>query len=133
MKINTFLIVALLFIAACNNTASYTKAENATDAGREFVRAVLDGDYAKASYYLLRDSTNELLFEQQQTNYQLLSKEEKAAYKESSIRPVELKPENDSTTIFRYYHSANPRDTTPLRIVRRNGEWLVDLKSVIKM
>ncbi len=134
MKINnlsaTFLV---LLIIACNNSANNKKAENATDAAREFVRAVLDGDFSKASFYLLRDSTNQLLIERQKTNYEQLNSLEKNNYKESSIRPVGIINENDSTTIFRYYHSANPTDTTPLRIIKQNGEWLVDLKSVIKM
>lgn len=119
--------------ASCSNGGSYKKPENAIDAGREFVRAALDGDHDKAFRYLLKDSTNELLFAQQETNYQRLTAQEKSNYKESSIRPVEIKPENDSVTIFRYYHSANNKDTFPLRIVKHNGEWLVDLKSIIKM
>ena len=128
-------IAALLFaLHSCsNNTAVYTKAENATDAGREFVRAVLDGDFAKASFYLYKDSTNQLLFKQQQNNYNAMEKEAKASYKESSIRPIGPREETDSTSIFRYYHSANPKDTTALRIVKHNSEWLVDLKSVIKL
>jgi len=126
--------LTLLALYSCsNNTAEYTKAENATDAGREFVRAALDGDYAKASFYLYKDSTNQLLFKQQQNDYNGFSKETKANYKESSIRPVGPREETDSTSIFRYYHSANPKDTTALRIVKHNGEWLVDLKSVIKL
>ena len=134
MKINSLSIAFLVLLTlSCNNTAEYVKAENATDAGREFVRAVLDGDYAKASYYLLKDSTNQLLFERQKLNYLQLNSREKNNYKESSIRPVGITKENDSITIFRYYHSANPTDTTPLRIVKQNGQWLVDLKSVIKM
>ena len=124
----------LSVLTSCsNNTAEYVKAENATDAGREFVRAALDGDYAKASFYLYKDSTNQLLFKQQQNDYNGFSKETKASYKESSIRPVGPREETDSTSIFRYYHSANPKDTTALRIVKHNGEWVVDLKSVIKM
>ena len=125
--------IITLFVLACNTTPEYERAENATDAGREFVRGILDGDYAKASFYLLKDSTNQLLFERQKKNFEQLSGPEKKNYKESSIRPVNIIHENDTTTIFRYYHSANPTDTTPLRIVKYQGEWLVDLKSVIKM
>lgn len=125
--------ISLVVLFACNNSAENNKAENAIDAGREFVRAALDGDYKKASYYLLKDSTNLLLFERQKKNYFQLTSAEKNNYKQSSIRPVNIVNENDSTTIFRYYHSANPGDTTPLRIIKQNGTWLVDLKSVIKM
>ncbi|MFM9909540.1 MAG: hypothetical protein ACKVOW_09335, partial [Chitinophagaceae bacterium] len=128
MKIKTISAAALLILSiACTSTEEYTKAENATDAGREFVRAALDGDYLRASFYLLKDSTNQLLFERQKKNYDQLSPKEKKAYQESSIRPVGIIVENDSTTIFRYYHSANPTDTTPLRIIKFQGDWMVDL------
>ncbi len=134
MKIKTISAASLLILSiACTSTEKYAKAENATDAGREFVRAALDGDYLRASFYLLKDSTNQLLFERQKNNYDQLSPKEKKAYQESSIRPVGIIVENDSTTIFRYYHSANPTDTTPLRIIKFQGDWMVDLKSVIKM
>ena len=134
MKIKYLSAAFLLFLSiACNDSADNKKAENDTDAAREFVRAVLDGDFSKASFYLLKDSTNQLLIERQKKNYEQLNSLERNNYKESSIRPVGIIKENDSTTIFRYYHSANPTDTTPLRIVKQNGEWLVDLKSVIKM
>lgn len=117
----------------CSNPAPTGNAESALDAGREFVRAALDGDYKKAGAYLLKDSMNLMLFAQQQTNYASMSPEQKRDYKESSIRPVAILSENDTVTQFRYYHSANPTDTTNLRIVKSNGKWLVDLKSVIKM
>jgi hypothetical protein len=35
---------------------NYSKAEDAQDAGREFIRASLDGNYDKAKFYLLKDS-----------------------------------------------------------------------------
>jgi hypothetical protein len=126
--------IAFIFILSCSPADAPVKGESDIDAAREFVRSALDGDYRKASYYLLKDSTNDLLFEQQQTNYKTLSPDDRRNYRESTIRPVDgIQRPNDSTTIFRYYHTANPTDTTSLRIVKREGRWLVDLKSVIKM
>lgn len=133
MKYLSLLFVSILSAVACSSPNQPVKAENATDAGREFVRAVLDGNFERADFYLLKDSTNELLFNQQKENYKKMGDNERRDYKESSIRPVGIIPENDSITIFRYYHSANAKDTTPLRIVKKEGQWLVDLKSVIKM
>jgi len=126
-------LAILLLLAACSNSDSYSKAENASDAGREFVRGFLDGNHKKAFFYLLKDTTNELLFETQKADYLKMPNDEKRNFKESSIRPVQILEQNDSTSTFRYYHSAKPTDTTLLRIVKKNGEWLVDLKSVIKM
>lgn len=131
---NLFLfLIPFLFGVSCTSSHQPVPAENATDAGREFVRAILDGNFDRASFYLLPDSTNQLLFNQQKENYIKLKEEEKRSNKEASIRPVGIVQQDDSTTIFRYYHSANTSDTTPLRIVKKNGQWLVDLKSVIKM
>jgi hypothetical protein len=74
-----------------------------------------------------------LLFSKQQTMYKELTNKEKSSYKNATIRPVAITGENDSTVLYKYYHTSNPADTTTLRIVKRNGDWLVDLKSVIKM
>lgn len=111
----------------------YSKAEDAQDAGRQFIRASLDGDYAKARFYLLKDSINLMLIERQELNYQQLNPEARREYREANIRPLEIKNENDSVTIYTYYHSSNVKDTTTIRITKINGEWLVDLKSIIKM
>lgn len=124
----------LLATLSCQSgSEGYKKAENAQDAGTEFIRASLDGDYDKAAFYLLKDSTNTLLFEKQQANYKQLSSKEKDRNKAATIRPVAITGDNDSTVLYKYYHTANPGDTTTLRIIRHQDAWLVDLKSVIKM
>ena len=131
------LIASLCILAtlSCNSTpgGGYKKAEDAQDAGTLFIRASLDGDYDKAAFYLLKDTTNLLLFEKQQANYKQMSSKQKDSYKAATIRPVAITPENDSTTLYKYYQTSNPSDTTTLRIVRHQDTWLVDLKSVIKM
>lgn len=121
---------AALFFSACST--GYEKAEDAQDAGRQFIRASLDGDYKKARFYLLNDSTNILLFERQKRNYEELSSLEKQQHRESSIRPITIKKINDSATVYEYFNTYNPKDTTTITIVRDNGDWLVDLKSILK-
>ena len=118
-----------MFLAGCNG--SYEKAENAQDAGREFIKATLEGDHKKARFYLLKDTTNLLLIEKQQQNYNRLTMEEKREHRESNIRPLNIKKINDSLTSYQYYTSYNPKDTTTISIVKSNGDWLVDLKSIL--
>ena len=125
--------MSLFIIIACQNPSNYTKAEDAQDAGREFIRATLDGEHDKAKFYLLHDTTNLLLLKQQESNYNQLSGKEKNEFRQSSIRPIEIKPVNDSVTLYKYYNTYNSKDTTTLRIVRINSDWVVDLKSIIKM
>lgn len=122
--------VMVLFMACAGG---YHKAEDPQDAGREFIRASLDGDYKRARFYLLKDSTNMLLIERQKRNYEELSSQEKQQHRESSIRPISIEKINDSATVYKYFNTYNTKDTTSITIVRSGGDWLVDLKSILKL
>ena len=120
----------LLMICACNNEATFKKAEDAQDAGREFIRASLDGNYDKAKFYLLKNDDNLMLLDRWKEMYGKYSEENIRAFKDADIRPIKIEAVNDSTTLYTYSNSYT-KDTTTLNIVRVNGEWLVDLKTLI--
>ena len=86
-----FLITALIF-TACNSNDGFTKAEDAQDAGREFIRASLDGNYRKAYFYLYKDSTdtNKMLLDKWKDSYNRLSAEEKVLYKDANIWAIRI-------------------------------------------
>lgn len=126
-----WIVPIVMLFAACGES-EYKPAEDAQDAGRQFIRASLDGDYKKAEFYLYRDSTNLMLLEDQKSDYKALTKDEKRAYRDASIMPISIKNEDSVTVYYRYYPSSNPKDTTVLRILKKNNEWLVDLKSIIQ-
>ena len=130
--IKSYLIVFLLPVIYSCKQASYSKAEDAQDAGREFIRASLDGNYNKALFYLYRDSsdTNVMLLDKQKKNYNQLPEEVKVNYKEASIRALKVEPVNDSVVNYMYTNSYKPEDTTTIKIVRINNEWLIDLKEI---
>lgn len=127
---NIFVLSLLAIIISCSSNKGYKKAEDAQDAGRQFIRASLDGDYKRARFYLLNDPDNMAVLQKQESYYNELTEAEKNSYREASIHPISIKPENDSVTNYTYYQSSKVKDTTTLRIVRMNNEWLVDLKSV---
>jgi multidrug efflux pump subunit AcrB len=127
-----FIYCFILLIVSCTAGGGYEKAENAQDAGREFIRALLDGDHPKARFYLLQDTTNLLLIERQQSDYNRLSAEEKTKHRESTIRPIDIRKINDTATSYQYFNTYNPKDTTTIMIVKSKGDWLVDLKSILK-
>lgn len=124
--------ILLIFLVGCGAGGGYEKAENAQDAGREFIRASLDGDYQKARFYLLQDTTNLLLIERWQNDYKQLTSEEKKQHRNSSIIPLNIQKVDDSTTSYQYYNSYNLKDTTTIFVVRSHGDWLVDLKSILR-
>ena len=129
-KISLLIIAVALF--GCNNETSFKKAEDAQDAGREFIRASLDGNYDKARFYLYPDSTNEFLFTRWKRDYEELSSDEKSKYKDADIVVLNIHPENDSVTTFKYFNSYK-KDTTTVKILRIKNEWLVDLKEFMKI
>ena len=63
----------MVTLIACDAGGGYEKAENAQDAGRQFIRASLDGDHQKARFYLLQDTTNLLMIERQQRAIRVLA------------------------------------------------------------
>lgn len=123
-------LLAIIFLAACSDDASYKKATDAQDAGREFIRASLDGDLKKASFYLLPDSVNNYLFRKWSNQYKQLSPDEKKQYRDAQIRPIRIENENDSTVNYTFTNSYKQKDTTVIKVVRINGEWLVDIKDI---
>lgn len=108
----------------------FKKAEDAQDAGRQFIRASLDGDYEKARFYLLNDSINLLLINKWQRDFDKLDRDTRQQYREASILPINISPINDSVTSYTFSNSFK-KDTTTVHIVRINGEWLVDLKEIL--
>jgi hypothetical protein len=119
-----------IFIIACHAGKTFNKAEDAQDAGRQFIRASLDGDYEKARFYLLSDSINLLLISKWQQGFDQMDRETRQQYREASILPISIRALNDSVTSYTYSNSFR-KDTTTVHIVRVNGEWLVDLKEIL--
>ncbi|MEJ7767926.1 MAG: hypothetical protein WKF89_08945 [Chitinophagaceae bacterium] len=126
-----FFTIFVCFIS-CNGSSGYSKAEDAQDAGREFIRASLDGNYNKALFYLLKDSTNTnvMLLEKWKKDYNRRKEEDKVNFKEANIIVIREEPVSDSMVNFIYTNTYEPKDTTTIKIIRVNNEWLVDLKDI---
>lgn len=120
----------MVMLISCNAGKTFNKAEDAQDAGRQFIRASLDGDYEKARFYLLNDSVNLLLISKWQHDFDQLDGNTRQQFRDASILPISIHEINDSVTSYSYSNSFR-KDTTTVRIVRVNGEWLVDLKEIL--
>jgi hypothetical protein len=118
-------------IIACNNTEGYKKAEDALDAARQFVRASLDGDYNKAEFYLYKDTSgvNKMLLDKWKIDYDKWRQEDKVGHKTSNIIVITTEQVNDSTLNY-VYSNSYLNDTTTIKIIKKNNEWLVDLKDI---
>ncbi len=116
----------LVILVGCSDEVSFTKAEDAQDAGREFIRASLDGNFPKAEFYLHKDTVSLLVYNRWKAGFQKMCAEENINYRQTNILPIEKKSNNDSVVSYTYSNSYKKEPTT-LKIVRINGEWLVDL------
>lgn len=134
MKQLLLLALPIVLLISCqgNKATDYKKADDAEEAGREFVRASLDGDYEKSKFFLYLDSSNNniTLLDKWRGDYNKLPEEDKVNYKEASIIALHIQPLNDSTVYYVFTNSFKRKDTTTLRVVRIKGEWLVDFKDI---
>ena len=129
MKRNNLFFLFLLFLAACktDDKKADAKSSNSIDAARNFIRSALDGKYREAKGYLLQDSVNLNWMEIAERNYLKADQDTKDGYRSSSINMHKVTPVNDSTAIIIYSNSfKNDHDT--LKVVKVDGQWLVDLK-----
>jgi hypothetical protein len=131
MKLNTIIAGLFLFIFThCNNSdkeAKEGKSESDVDAARNFLDAALKGDFKLASSYMVHDSTNMGYLAVTERKYTQMDADQKRNLRNASLRFYDPLLQNDSTTITVFSNSyKNDKDT--LRIVRMNGQWLVDLK-----
>ena len=122
------ILIYLFFVMAifsCNQPEGFKEAEDPLDAGREFVRAVLDGDYQKASLYIENNPEDKELFQRYQLYMKKQPQKEKLLLKSSSIiiNTVEKLNESISIVNFSNSHSMKPMD---LKIILRENKWRVD-------
>ncbi|MBI2282478.1 MAG: hypothetical protein HYU71_02090 [Bacteroidetes bacterium] len=124
-----FTWLAFLLLAACSGgtePASYRKAEDALDAGREYVNACLQGDFSKAAFYTIADEPNRKLLQQTENSYREKDKEGRQQLRNASINIHEVKDLTDSTTEIHYSNSFDKTAHT-LQVVKRDQTWAVDL------
>jgi hypothetical protein len=118
----------IILLAACKgNDKEAPKSDNDMDAARNFLDAALKGDFKEANKYMLQDSANQDYLAVSERSYQRMDPDKKDKLKKASLNFFDTRQVNDSTTITIFANSyRNDKDT--LRIVRRSGQWLVDLK-----
>jgi hypothetical protein len=117
----------LIFIAGSCNVNNYDNAVTALDGAREFIEGCLKGDFKQASFYMIDDKENQSDFLKIKRDYNGKSEDEKRAYASSSIIINDDETINDSTHIINYSNSYD-KVAHKVKVINRNGKWLVDFK-----
>ena len=121
--------VFLILLSACNEVNNKRKPGDALEAGRYFIDASLKGDYKEAKKYLLADSINLMYFERISDFYNKMKPGEKDGYKNANIiiSSDGIQNVSDSITIINYSNSFKNKPSK-IKVIKVNGEWLVDFK-----
>jgi hypothetical protein len=115
----------LTFLFSCSTPEGFNEPEDPLDAGREFVRAVLDGDYEKANLYLLKDPEDQELFKRYQSYMKKTPRKELLQLKSASIVINKVESLSDSVTLINYSNSYTMKPTD-LKVIREGKTWKVD-------
>lgn len=127
MHNRTSVIIALMLsvFASCSEPEGFKKPEDGLDAASSFVRATLDGDYAKAERYVVRDEEDLRLFERYKAHMNQVSEKERLGLKSANMIIDSVRTPSDSVTLVHYSNTFH-RQSTRLRAVRIGGEWWID-------
>jgi len=123
----TFLLFIAILLTACNGKEQdYRKAENALDAGREYIQSCLQGDFLKAAFYLVPNEKNSQLLKELEKSYREKDKEGRQQFRLASININAVTDINPITTVIQYSNSFDKLPQT-IQVVKKNDTWLVDL------
>ena len=121
-----FSIFAALLLISCNSEKSVPNTD--IEVARAFIQNILDNKFEEAERFVLKEETNEEYFKLFKTEYKSKSKEELENYRNADIIINEIAPVNDSVSIINYSNSYIRDKSNKLKMVRVEGQWLVDLK-----
>jgi len=120
------LTISIFLLATCaTKTTDYKKAENAFDAGREFIDAGFKGDFTKATFFMLPNKANKQLLGTLETQYRSKDKEGRQQARTASINIIQVDDIDSITTIIQY-SSSFEKLTKKIKVVKKEANWLVD-------
>jgi hypothetical protein len=122
----SFFSFLILLLCSCN-VPDYQPATTALEGGREFIQAYLNGDFDKASFYMINDSINNTDLLKIKRDYNFKSADEKHGYASASIIINSDEAIDDSTHIINYSNSYD-KIAHKVKVINRNKQWLVDFK-----
>jgi hypothetical protein len=127
MKKTLFLFFLIGLMTNGCNPVGFKKPEDGLDAGREFIRAVLDGDYKKGELYVLPDEEDIRIYKRYTDYMKKRSPEELQGLKDASIIVNKIEPVNDTVQIINYANSYSKKPMD-IKVVKQDGQWWVDFK-----
>ena len=125
-KLFTLLFASILLLS-CQQQPDFEIASSPLDGGRYFIESCLQGEFRKAKFYLLLDSTNQGHFEQISKSYYELDKEGRQQLRQASIQINDISAIDSSNSVINYQNSFE-KVVHKLKVTQTKEGWKVDLK-----
>ena len=122
-----FIIILFATLSACNSETKKTPVTD-VEVATAFVRDILDNKFDEAGQFLLKNDTNNQIFERFRGQYSTKDKKILEQYKAADIIVNEISYVTDSICIFNYSNSYSKDVKTKLKVVRFDQKWLIDLQ-----
>ncbi len=116
-----------IFVCACGSDSDYPAADNAFDAGREFIDGCLKGDFTKAAFYMVSDDENNKDLLQIKRVYNEKGIGQKQEYSTASIVIQQEETLSDTVHIIHYMNSYD-KIARKVKVVLRDNTWKTDFK-----
>jgi hypothetical protein len=121
-----FCIVAVIGLTACNNEKKVPNSD--IGVAQAFIKDILENNFKEAETFVLKEETNKQYFDLFKKEFESKSPAELENYKKADIIINEISPLNDSVSIVNYSNSFKRDKSNKVKMVRIDGQWLVDLK-----
>ncbi|HQR94924.1 MAG TPA: hypothetical protein PLZ97_16340, partial [Sediminibacterium sp.] len=117
-----------VFAISCSNKqVPLLPAENAFDAGREFIDANLKGNFQKAAFYMVADEKNKQFLAIAEKDYRQKDKEGRQELRTASINLEKVEDLDQSQSII-YFSNSFDKKPQKIKVIKTNQGWLVDYK-----
>jgi membrane peptidoglycan carboxypeptidase len=125
-NIYSLCLVCFFFISSCNTKKEIPNTD--IEVTRAFIKDILENNFKGATDFVLPEDTNDQYLSLFKKYFESKSKEELEQYKNADIVINEINNVNDSVTIVNYSNTYKKNEKNKVKVVRKNGQWLVDLK-----
>ncbi len=121
-----YLVTLLAILASCGPGKNTPNTD--IEVARAFIKDILENNFKEAETFVLKEETNKQYFDLFKKEFESKSKEDLEHYKNADIIINEISNVNDSVSIINYSNSFIRNKSNKVKMVRVDGQWLVDLK-----
>ena len=121
------IIFSILLFAGCNSKKELPNTD--IEVAKTFVKYVLENDFNEAASLVTNDAANNSYLKQiEKSQQEKWSKDEAEQYKNADVIIFEVSNVNDTISIINYANSFKVLEKSKVKVVKINGQWMVDLK-----